>query len=161
MQGERAAVAEDVHKLRQLPLRDQRNHMPSHLFQIPLWGGMLLLRDDMSTQQCGNNRSGPLLCGLADGLQALDLGFGAQAIAGLCFDRRSSLRSHLFQYFQGSLGERAAAGVADAIYARADSAASSRNLFVSGSGDAFFEVHQPRSGEDQMSMRVNEARKDD
>ena len=52
------------------------------------------------------------------------------------------------------------AGLAHALEAGTNSAAGFRDLLVGRAGDALFKIHQPRSHENGMSMRVHESRQD-
>ena len=161
LRAERAAIAENIHKARQLAFRRARDHLvadDAHVFAL---AAPVLARHYMRSEQRWRNRAGPLAGGIADGLQRLKFRVEVRPIAGLGFDCGRALRQHLAEGFEHVIGQRCARRFAHAFDAGADTASGLGDLLIGSAGNPLLEIRQPRRGKRRMSVGVDETGKND
>src|SRR6266481_489394 len=157
LQGERAALAKDVHKSSQFTAGRQGHDFRSDLFDVLIALAGKFRRHNMGRQQRGNNCPRPARCRFAERGQRLDFVFRGESITGLGFHRGSSLPQHGVESNTGLLRQLRLCSLADAGYARANSAAAGGNLFIARTGNTFGKIHQSRLHKDRMGMRIDPA----
>lgn len=157
---ESAALAEDIGVIGELAARDLRQRVLAEEIDVGIGLAVELRRDGVGAEVGGGDA---LLGGIAQpGDDAEHLLFRAlvQAVARLDLERRGAATHGEGEAALGQREQLHVGGLARGRHGRADAAAAGRDLLVALALDAALELVDAIAAEDEVRVRINEARRD-
>jgi hypothetical protein len=154
-------VAEDVAKIREVRFRDRRNEAVDKKIDPGVWAIVKLARDDMGAEERADDVERLFVAKFIESIQDFQFVLPVQAVAAFCLQRGCAVCGEFAEKAEGALLKNFWRCAPQGSDCRLDPAAALRDFLVGCAGNALLVFRGAAGGENQMCVRIDEARQYD